>query len=106
MLPPEVLEPTEFGPVDYRVDIYHVGLLLLQLAYSREMRFSREEIVAGRPRDMALELQAPYSFALEKALRRHVAFRTATAMELWRDLNSPQPQTPTNTTTREQERTA
>ncbi len=105
MLPPEVLEPTEFGPVDYRVDIYHVGLLLLQLAYSREMRFSREEIVAGRPRDMALELQAPYSFALEKALRRHVAFRTASAMELWRDLNSPQPSTPTTTTTDEQERT-
>jgi serine/threonine-protein kinase len=90
MRPPEAIDSTEFGPIDYRIDIYHVGLLLLQLAYSRELRFSREEIVAGRPRDMALRLPTPYSFAIEKALRRHVAYRTATAMELWRDLYSPQ----------------
>jgi len=39
---------------------------------------------------MALKLLTPYRFALEKALRRHVPFRTASAMELWRDLYSPQ----------------
>ena len=38
---------------------------------------------------MAFELPSPYNFALEKALRRHVEYRTANAMELWRDLNSP-----------------
>jgi hypothetical protein len=38
---------------------------------------------------MALELRPPFSFALEKALRRHVSKRTETARELWRDLNSP-----------------
>jgi serine/threonine-protein kinase len=90
MLPPEAFEPAEFGPSDHRIDIYHVGLLLLQLANSREVQFSKEEILAGRPRDMALALPPPYNFALEKALRRHVAFRTASAMELWRDLRAPE----------------
>ncbi len=91
MLPPEAIDPSEFGPIDHRIDIYHIGLLLLQLAHSHELRFSQDEILAGRPRDMALDLLAPYRFALEKALRRHVAYRTATAMELWRDLYSLQP---------------
>ena len=44
----------------------------------------------GHPREMALALPPPYSFALEKALRRHVAYRTANAMEFWRDLHTPQ----------------
>lgn len=43
----------------------------------------------GRRREMALALAPPLSFALEKALRRHVTFRTETAEELWRDLHSP-----------------
>lgn len=91
MLPPEVLNPGEYGPLDRQIDIYHAGLLLLQLAHSKELRFSTEEILSGRPRELALALPPPYSFALEKALRRRVAYRTATAMELWRDLHTPQP---------------
>ncbi len=91
MLPPEALDPSEFGPLDQRIDIYHCGLLFLQLAHSRELRFTEEEIRGGKPRDMALQLSAPLSFALEKTLRRHVPFRTASAMEVWRDLNSPEP---------------
>jgi len=90
MLPPEVINSTEFGPIDHRIDIYHAGLLLLELAYSRELRFTRDEISNGKPREMALQLSSPYSFALEKALRRHVSYRTANAMELWRDLHTPQ----------------
>jgi serine/threonine protein kinase len=89
MKPPEALEPTEFGPMDHRIDIYHAGLLFLQLACSQQIQFSREEILGGRPREMALQLPVPLNFALEKALRRHVQFRTETAMELWRDLHSP-----------------
>lgn len=88
MFPPEVLNPTEFGPMDHRIDIYHCGLLFLHLLNGAEIRFSNEEILAGKPRELALQLPAPYSFALEKALRRHVAARTETAMELWRDLSS------------------
>jgi serine/threonine-protein kinase len=89
MRPPEAIEPGEYGPVDHRLDIYHVGLLFLQLAHSRELRFTRDEILAGRPQELALELEPPLNFALEKALRRHVPFRTFSAAELWRDLYSP-----------------
>jgi serine/threonine-protein kinase len=89
MLPPEVLNQSEYGAPDQRVDIYHCGLLLLQLEHSEELRFTKEEILEGKPRNMALELRAPFNFALEKALRRHVSKRTETARELWRDLNSP-----------------
>ena len=89
MLPPEVLNPAEYGPIDYRIDIYHAGLLLLQLAFNKEIQFSHEEILAGRPREMAMALPTPYNFALEKALRRRVQFRASTAMELWRDLHTP-----------------
>lgn len=89
MLPPEAIDPAEYGPIDRRIDMYHVGLLLLQLARSSEVRFTREEILGGRPRELALELPPPNNFALEKALRRHVPYRTASAMELWRDLQSP-----------------
>jgi serine/threonine protein kinase len=88
MLPPEVLNQMEFGLPDHRVDIYHCGLLLLQLEHSKELQFTKEEILEGKPRQMALELRAPFNFALEKALRRHVSMRTETARELWRDLNS------------------
>jgi serine/threonine-protein kinase len=87
--PPEALDPAEYGPLDRRIDVYHVGLVFLQLACSKELRFSREEILAGRPREVALELPPPLNFALEKALRRHAAFRTDSAAELWRDLHSP-----------------
>jgi serine/threonine-protein kinase len=89
MLPPEVLSTEEFGPVDHRVDIYHLGLLFLQLGHSKELTFTQEEVLAGRPREMALELPAPLSLATEKALRRHVQFRSTSAMEIWRDLHSP-----------------
>lgn len=91
MLPPEALDSAEFGPMDHRIDIYHSALLLLQLALSKEIRFTEEEIKNGRPRQLAGELPPPLNFALQKALRRHVAFRTATAMELWRDLTMPEP---------------
>lgn len=91
MLPPEVLEPSEYGPIDHRLDLYHVGLLFLQLAYSSEMTFTRDEIMNGQPRTMALDLPPPFNFALEKALRRHTPYRTATAMELWRDLHAIEP---------------
>ena len=81
-------DQTEFGLPEHRVDIYHCGLLLLQLEHSKELRFTKEDILGGKPRQMALELRAPFNFALEKSLRRHVSMRTETARELWRDLNS------------------
>lgn len=94
MLPPEVLDRTEFGPIDRRIDIYHCGLIFLSLAHGKEFAFTPDEIKTGLPRRLALQLQPPLNFALEKALRRHVQSRTASAMELWRDLNSPQLELP------------
>ncbi len=88
LLPPEVLHPKEFGPTDHRIDIYHLGLLLLQLALSKEIQFTLEETLRGKPREMAETLPPPLNFALSKALRRHVASRTNSAKELWRDLQS------------------
>lgn len=87
--PPEAISPAEFGPLDSRIDIYHAGLLLLQVAKSEILNFTQEEILNGRPRELALSLDPPLNVALEKALRRHAMYRTATAMELWRDLQSP-----------------
>lgn len=94
MLPPEAINPMEFGPADHRIDIYHAGLLLLQLALSRSIIFSREEIFAGRPRELALTLPAPWNTALEKSLRRHVPHRTGNARQLWLDLNVAPPPLP------------
>ena len=83
---PESINIAEFGPMDHRMDIYHCGLLFLQIVKGQQLSFTIEEILDGAPRKMALELGHPYSEALEKALRRHVEFRTATALEFWQDL--------------------
>ena len=85
LLSPEVLDSIEFGPIDHRSDIYHLGLLFLQLAHSKRLQFTPEEILWGNPRQMALQLPPPYNAALEKALRRHVSHRTTSAVDLWRD---------------------
>lgn len=86
MLPPEFLDAAQFGQLGHQVDIYHCGLLFLQLCFGRSLSFSNEEILAGVPRQMAEQLPAPYNTALSKALRRHVPQRTQSALELWRDL--------------------
>jgi eukaryotic-like serine/threonine-protein kinase len=88
MRPPEAIDSREYGPLDHRIDIYHCALLLLQVFMGKELSFTRDEILAGAPRVLARSLPAPFNFALEKALRRHVIYRTASALELWRDLNS------------------
>jgi len=85
MFPPEVLDPT-FGPTGKAIDIYHCGLLLLQMAVGRRLRFTNREILEGVPRDLALKLAEPHRSAIEKALRRRVEFRTPTARDLWLDI--------------------
>ena len=98
MLPPETLRPQEFGPIDHRIDICHTGLLFLQLAHGKEYTFTQEEVLQGKPRELALTLPPPYNFALEKSLRRHAASRTFSAMEMWRDLQALQPASFTDST--------
>lgn len=89
MRAPETLDPSEYGPMDHRMDLYHCGLLFLQILLGRPLTFTINEILNGAPREMALKIGHPFSFALEKALRRHVDLRTASALEFWRDLNTP-----------------
>ncbi len=85
-LPPECLDPPRFGPLDRRIDVYHCGLVFLQILKGEQLVFTAEEILAGAPRRLALQLASPYAAALERALRCHVRYRTATAREFWRDL--------------------
>jgi serine/threonine-protein kinase len=87
ILPPEVMNPNEFGPIDHRIDLYHLGLVFLQLAKSTKLSFTQQDILDGKPRQMALDLPQPLRFAIEKTLRRHVMYRTGSVLELWRDLN-------------------
>jgi serine/threonine protein kinase len=89
MVPPELIPGTNFGPADQRIDIYHAGLLLLQVAMVKELQFAPEEIAAGRPGEVAQTLRYPWNVALAKALRRRVQHRTQSAKELWLDLNAP-----------------
>jgi serine/threonine protein kinase len=86
MLPPESMDTEQFGPVDRRLDIYHSGLLLLALLIGHIPSFTRQEILDGAPRQQAEALRSPYGWVLAKALRRHVAHRTPSALEFWREL--------------------
>ncbi|TKD03429.1 serine/threonine protein kinase [Polyangium fumosum] len=89
MLPPEFLAPDRFGYVGPQTDIYHAGLLLLSVWHGQDLQFEKSQILDGLPRSVAADLPPPWGPALEKALRRTVAQRTQTAVELWRDLQQP-----------------
>jgi len=86
MLPPEYLD-TSLGPLDHRVDIYHCGLIFLQLLIGKQLQFTDEEILDGLPRKLAEQLSEPFGTAISGALRRHVEVRTHNAMQLWQALN-------------------
>ena len=86
MLPPEAIDPAEFGQVARTLDVYHVGLMLLALILKQIPTFTREEVLAGLPRQLAEESTSRYGPAIAKALRRHTASRTPTAMHFWRDI--------------------
>lgn len=89
MLPPEHLNPKEFGTVGTRTDIYHVALLLLQVLTGTEhFGFTNEQIVNGEPGKLAASLHSRYAAVLARALRRHVAFRTPDALTFWREIEA------------------
>lgn len=84
--PPEAFGP-EFGPLDQRLDIYQTGLLLLSFVAKEELRFSESEILSGAPREFAEALNTPLGVAIGRMLRRHVEYRTANALDAWRELS-------------------
>lgn len=85
MLPPEYLD-SSFGSLDHRVDIYHCGLVFLQLLMGRQLQFTNEEILEGFPRRLAEKIDSPFGPAIAESLRRHVDQRTFNAMRLWQAL--------------------
>lgn len=88
MLPPEYFKPMDFGIITRQVDIYHFGLLLLSMYLHKLPSFSQQEIVDGIPRQMAESLQSPYAPVIATALRRHVALRYQSAIDMWREIRS------------------
>jgi serine/threonine protein kinase len=85
LVPPEYLNPSEFGRMDHRVDIYQAGLLLLAILQGQIPRFSFEETVAGAPARAARELG---SEAIARALQPKAGDRFDSALELWRALGA------------------
>lgn len=83
MLPPEYLQPSEFGALGRSVDIYHAALLLLQLLLGEIRQFSHDEIVAGVPRQIAEKHSSPFGPAISLGLRRHVTARPPSPLDLW-----------------------
>jgi serine/threonine-protein kinase len=86
MIPPEALDPSQFGSLGKQLDIYHAGLCLLGLMLKGVPQFSEADIREGKPRMMAEQIPHPGAPAIAQALRRHVKDRTQSAMDFWRDL--------------------
>lgn len=86
MLPPEAINPGEFGQVSRATDVYHVALLLLAIVLGKTPSFTSEEIANGAARIAAENSGSKYAAVLARALRRHVSARTPTAMQLWREI--------------------
>ena len=84
--PPEVLQPKKFGPLGLGVDIYHIGLLFLQMLYKSELTFTTKEVCEGKPRKMALEYNCAFSRALAKALEPQPNDRYSSAISFWDDI--------------------
>lgn len=93
MLPPEAID-ARYGVIGRAVDIYHAGLLFLILLIGTIPEFSAKEILAGEPRQIAESVRSPYGPPIARALRRHVAYRTPSAIELWKDLFAAVPRVP------------
>jgi serine/threonine-protein kinase len=88
MRPPEAFDPEEYGAVGRHVDIYQTGLLLLALLLKEIPYFTREEILGGIPQALAAKHESRFGPIIAKALRRHVEWRTQTALEFWRDISA------------------
>jgi len=87
MLPPEFLNPVEFGTVNKQVDIYHIGLLLLSLLTKKIPSFNRDEIIQGKPRQIAEQISSPYAPIIAASLRRHTKDRIPSALDFWRAIS-------------------
>lgn len=88
LVPPEYLSPSDFGPLDHRVDVYQAGLLLLAILQGRITHFTFEDISAGLPARTAEKLESGYGPIVARALHVNVADRFQGARELWQALSA------------------
>ena len=88
MRPPEILDPRKFGPLDHRIDIYHIGLLFLQIMLGGDIRFTPEEILKGKPGQIALSLNIQPGVVVSRALSCNVNERIGSALVLWKELDA------------------
>lgn len=86
LTPPEHLNPSQFGAVDHRIDLYQAGLLLLAVLLGRIPRFTFEDAVAGKPRELALDLPSGFAPAVARALAPRAEERYPTALAFWREI--------------------
>jgi serine/threonine protein kinase len=83
--PPEFFSKNELlGP---SLDIWHVGVLLLQLIKGETLDYSEADILAGKPREDALALAHPTAMAIATAMHADPTFRPD-ALSLWRSVRA------------------
>ncbi|MEM9543141.1 MAG: hypothetical protein AAGA60_27075 [Cyanobacteria bacterium P01_E01_bin.42] len=92
ILPPELIQLQEYG-ISGRdkihpklIDIYHVGLLLLNLIEQKELEFSEDDIVDSRPSIIAENSKSSYGKVISMALKRDVEQRISTPLEFWKKI--------------------
>jgi len=91
LVPPEYLNPSEFGrQMDQRVDIYQASLLLLAVLKGRLPRFTFEDTVLQAPAKAA-EVETGWGTVLARALQPKVEDRFVSALEFWRALREVSP---------------
>lgn len=89
MRPPELLAPQEYGAIGPQVDIYHAGLLMMNMLLPQPVySYSDEEVTGGKPMAMAEALSSRYADVIAGALRPRVADRIPSARLLWREILS------------------
>lgn len=91
MVPPEMINPNIYGKPDHRVDIYHLGLIFLQLLNKKPLVFPLDQILIGGPFQYAKNLHTPLGDIIANTLHPYVDKRTNSALELWKQLDSVLP---------------
>lgn len=67
------------------LDIWHVGVMLLQVFKGETLDYSEEDILAGKPHEDALEMNTPLTTAIATALIAEPGQRPD-ALSLWRSV--------------------
>jgi serine/threonine protein kinase len=83
--PPEYLDPS-FGLMTTKIDVYHVGLVLLDVITNRKNVYTITDVLSGKPQTDALAMNKLVGNVVAQALERNVNSRIANAYEFWKKL--------------------